>query len=455
MISPGGPVLDRLARDRVRTTWGWWGNQPPGLLRRVATRSDLLADLWGELWAVLLLAVVIAGILARQPLVVALGAMATVVAVGARAWARLSLEEVDFARELSSDRVFAGEELDLSFSVVNKKPLPLPWLRLVDAIPVELRVESAGLAMEERTDARILTRTVSIGWYERVRLRYRVKAERRGYLVFGPARLESGDLFGLFRSSRDFNPRDAVIVYPRTVPLPDFEIPSPRPIGDARSRIRLWEDTTRPAGLREYMTGDSMRRVDWKASARRADLLVRTYDHRVAQAVVIAVDVDTSEKPWEGYSPQMLERVVTAAASVAVHAVDLGHRIGLISNAIPLSEDARMVIPPGADPARLSTILESLAMVRPISMSRLDRVLDAERTSIPFGATIVAVSAVFPALLAAECAELARHGHPTVALYVGEDVPPSATPGMTVLNAGQRFDLPENRKASDGRHGRQ
>lgn len=197
-----------------------------------------------------------------------------------------------------------------------------------------------------------------------------------------------------------------------------------------------------------------MRRVDWKASARRADLLVRTYDHRVAHAVVIAVDVDTSEKPWEGYSPQLLERIVTAAASVAVHANDLGHRIGLISNAIPLSEEARMVIPPGADPGRLGTILESLAMVRPISMSRLDRVLEAERSSIPFGATVVAVSAVFSPALINGCAELARHGHPTVALYVGEDRPPESIQGMTVVNQGPRFDLPENRPQSEKRRGR-
>jgi uncharacterized protein (DUF58 family) len=433
--------MERLTRERIRGPWGWWA-PPPGLLRRVATRSDLLADLWGEIWSLLLLVVVVAGILAHAPLVVALGAMASLVALGARAWAKLALEEVEYTRETSVDRVFAGDTFELSLTVMNRKPLPLPWIKITDAIPAELDLEGARLSVEDRADARILSRTLSVGWYERLRIRYRVRAEKRGYLVFGPARLESGDLFGLFRSTREARRHDAVIVYPKPVPMPDFDIPTPRPVGDARSRFRLWEDPTRPAGLREYNSGDSMRRVDWKATARRSELLVRTYDHRVAQSVVIAVDVDTSEKPWEGYSPQLLERVVTAAASVAVRLTDLGHRVGLVSNAIPLAETARMVIPPGADPSRLTTILESLAMVRPISMSRLERVLDAERSAIPYGASLVVVSAIFTAPLRATCEQLAQGGHPAVALYVGEDNPPVAARNFTVMTGGERFDPP-------------
>jgi uncharacterized protein (DUF58 family) len=185
-----------------------------------------------------------------------------------------------------------------------------------------------------------------------------------------------------------------------------------------------------------------MRRVDWKATARRGELLVRTYDHRVAHSVVIAVDVDTSEKPWEGYSPLLLERVVTAAASVAMRLTQLGHRVGLISNAIPLAETARMVIPPGADPSRLATILESLAMVRPISMSRIERVLEAERAAIPYGAALVIVSAMFASPLLAACDRLIAHGHPAVALYVGDGVPPEPARDMVVIADGERFDPP-------------
>ncbi|MBI2964580.1 MAG: hypothetical protein HYY34_00050, partial [Chloroflexi bacterium] len=149
-----------------------------------------------------------------------------------------------------------------------------------------------------------------------------------------------------------------------------------------------------------------------------------------------------SEKPWEGYSPQLLERVVTAAASVAVRLTVLGHRVGLISNAIPLAETARMVIPPGADPSRLTTILESLAMVRPISMSRLEKVLDAERGAIPYGASLVVVSAIFTAPLRATCERLAQSGHAAVALYVGEDEPPVAARNFAVMAGGERFDPP-------------
>jgi hypothetical protein len=109
-----------------------------------------------------------------------------------------------------------------------------------------------------------------------------------------------------------------------------------------------------------------------------------------------------------------------------------------------------MVIPPGADPSRLATILESLAMVRPISMSRIERVLEAERAAIPYGAALVVVSALFADPLRAACERLAVRGHSAVAVYVGDGVPPVASRDLAVVVEGERFDPPTNtdRRAS-------
>jgi len=51
-----------------------------------------------------------------------------------------------------------------------------------------------------------LLNTFSLRWYERVRIQYRIQCQERGYYRLGPARVISGDIFGLFRDEYTFRP---------------------------------------------------------------------------------------------------------------------------------------------------------------------------------------------------------------------------------------------------------
>lgn len=420
--------------------------QPGGLaetalLSRGRVGRDFAGEIFGELWVLLLLIVLVVGIIAGQPWIVAIAVMSTIVAVVARIWARLSLEDFDFTRQVSQDHMFPGEEFELTLTLENRKPVPLPWLRISEEVPSELDVLNARVSRSDRFDTDTLQDTLSMAWYERVRRTYRLVARRRGFLHFGPATVQSGDLFGLFRSNARIVSRQPVVVFPHIVPLDDFQFPAARPVGDARSRVRLFEDLNRPSGLREYQSGDSMRRIDWKATARLRKPHVRLYDYSVEHSLTLLVDVQTAELAWEGYNRQFLERVVTAAASLASHAIERGFRLGMVSNGIPLSSSGRMVIPPGADPGRLLAILETLAMVRPLSLGRLNAVMDKEPRAIPFGATVVAVSAVLPEGLMRAIDRLVTRGHPALAIYVGDGQPPSAGGRFEVRSMGPEFDV--------------
>lgn len=441
--------MNRELRDRFSLGGRW----PIELLRRpsggrVSLSStggsrDLLAEILHELWLLLLLIIVIVGILAGQPWIVALAAMSIVVGLVARIWARLSLEDVSYMRGFSQDHLFPGEELELTLTVENRKPLPVPWLRLHEEVPVELEVIDQRLATDQRADTRTLKDNFSLAWYERLRRRYRVRARKRGFLTFGPTRLESGDLFGLFKATRSMTTRDAVVVYPHIVPLTDFDLPSARPVGDALSPVRLFEDINRPNGLREYQSGDAIRRIDWKSTAKKRFPHVRTYDFTVEHHLMLIVDVVTVERPWEGYSSRLLERVVTATASVAKHADDLGYRIGMISNGIPLSGRGRMVLAPGSGPEQLPTILETLAMVRPLALGKIHEAAAAGAEAIPFGSTVVGISAVLPEHMMRMVMHLGDQGHPALAVYVGDKEIPFDTDRVPVRSLGSLFDVDE------------
>jgi uncharacterized protein (DUF58 family) len=395
-----------------------------------------------DLWVVLFLVMLIVGIIAAQPFVLVLGVVGFLVGGVARVWSRLSLEDVDYTRTVASDPLFVGDEFEMELAVSNRKPLPMPWLRISDTVPIGLEVVGARMTHTASRIALALTESLSLAWYERVRITYRVKALRRGYHQIGPARLTSGDLFGMFVSTREQSRRDAVMVYPQTVELPDLDFPSSRPLGEARSIASLWQDPNRPQGLREYRAGDALKTVDWKATARLRSLFVRTYEPRVSQYLVLLLDVATTDRLYEGYVPRLLERLVTGAASVTLRARDLGYQVGLMANGVALRSDASMVVPPSAGRDQLAAVMTALAMVRPVAPERLEQLVGREGAALPFGSTLVLISAVMGRPLLDAVERLTARGHPAMALYVGRDALPHGSSRLPVLDMRERFDLP-------------
>ena len=77
----------------------------------------------------------------------------------------------------------------------------------------------------------------------------------RGYYQVGPLVLETGDLFGLHRRFRIVTEPVYIMVYPKVVPLPGYDLASRRPIGEIRLTHRLFEDPTRIAGVRLLPAG--------------------------------------------------------------------------------------------------------------------------------------------------------------------------------------------------------
>lgn len=404
------------------------------------TRKEILSGLWESLF----IGLTLVGIALVSPFILIVGVFGFIVVIGARIWSRLSLEDLLYERDLPEHPVLVGDEFEIEIRVTNAKPIPLPWLRIADTVPIGLEITDAPMARASSRAALELRESFNLAWYERVRMRYKVKALRRGYHQIGPVTIDSGDLFGMFpRSVEMAPPREGVIVFPRTVELPDLELPSGRPIGDTRATTALWDDPNRPRGLKEYVPGDPIKTIDWKATARLRQVFVRTFDPSVTQYAVVVMDVSTTEYLFTGYSPRLLERAIVGAASIVTRSMELGHRVGLMTNGVALRPNARMVIQPSARPGQLGSIMEALAMIRPVAPERIERLLEREASwAVPYGATVVIVSAVMSSALLDVADRLAASGHPTRAIYVGRGQAPEGTGRVPVLDMGDRFDLP-------------
>ena len=70
--------------------------------------------------------------------------------------------------------------------------------------------------------------------------------------------------------------------------------------------------------------------MDWKSSAKRQELQVRTFEPSSTFTVMLCMAVETSERLWQGYSPAHLERVIVATASVASYVTERQHTVGAV-----------------------------------------------------------------------------------------------------------------------------
>lgn len=246
------------------------------------------------------------------------------VVIGVFIWSRWyaarAMKGVKAARSFPH-RAFLGETVPVTVTMVNDSRLALPWLQVSESIPPELRM---GEPVE---------RVVTLRGRDRNSFTYHVRGQQRGYYRVGPLRLVAGDLFGLAETRDAFLRPGYLTVYPRIIPLARLGLPSRLPYGTIASRQRLFEDPARPMGVRGFRSGDSLRQINWKASAHTRDLLVRTLEPAISLETVILLDLhrdDYERRDWQIST----EWAIVLAASVANHLITQRQAVGLITNGV-------------------------------------------------------------------------------------------------------------------------
>jgi len=392
----------------------------------------------GGAWLFITLVLLLAAVILRQVPLLLVALLFFLASGVARLWARYALERVEYVRRLSASRVFFGETVTLEVGIANRKILPLPWVHVQDEVPQEVTFLKGKPSPSHKPTRDVLSSVMSLAWYQRLTRRYPVLCLRRGYFPFGPATVRSGDLFGFFRKEATEEKLDYLLVYPRVVPLEDLGIPSRDPFGDLRVRRHLFEDPVRVVTTRDYVHGDPLRRIHWKASARLRRLQSRVFEPTTTVDLALFLDTRTVEPPFHGQKEQLLETAIIVAASIASHAVQEGYRVGLyVNEPYPLSE--RMVkLPPSDHPDQLQRVLEALAQVRGWPLLELEQLLNREVRRLPWGSTLAAVTAVPTGPLLTTLQRFRRAGRRVALISVGQQAARSRTDGLPVYHVSDQ-----------------
>lgn len=355
------------------------------------------------------------------------------------------VEQITAAREMDRDTAEVGDDVTVTVMFNNKSRFPIPWILAEDLLPRKaLAQRPPRLSISGQRLAVFMLKRVAAK-----RIRYHIRCDMRGYYQIGPVVLESGDVFGLYRKYRVLTVPTFLRVYPKIVPIPNYDIASRRPLGEVKLMHRLFEDPTRISGVRAYQQGDPLSRVHWRATARTGMLHSKTYDTTCIAGMTVVLDFHQSSYS-QRYEPLSSELAVTTAASLANAVYETGEQIGLVTNARDAADrvssgtiqvDIRnrnnahesagmldknerlrpLMVPTRRGYEQFRQILESLVRVELTDGLTLSQLLAETASQLPKNATVMAVLSGVTYETAISLGALRRQGFAVSAAVIAFD----------------------------------
>lgn len=230
--------------------------------------------------------------------------------------------------EFSEESVTRGDTCVLCEKVENRKLLPLPVLKVKFQVSRYLQFEGAGRESSV-TDQYYRNDVLSIRPYMRHTRRLPFLCQKRGFYRINGLDLVAGDLFLAGELPKSLTSEAQLYVYPRPFQGMEFTRALQKLNGEILSRRHLLEDPFEYRGIREYSARDSMRDINWKATAKTGELKVNMKNYTAVKAVRLFLNLeDGAIMRREG----LLEASVSMAAGAAESFLAQGIRTALYTN---------------------------------------------------------------------------------------------------------------------------
>jgi len=287
------------------------------------------------------------------------------------------MPNVKIRRETTSDNIFENGDMSVKF-IVKNKGLGIGFVEIYDQLPPQARI----------TKGSNYTLLYMRPWQE-VSFEYSLKLPLRGHYHLGPVKMRVKDAFDLFYNERIEESIHSFSVFPEIEILEEQVITSRAPkLLSGAMPLNVIGTGTEFYSLREFVPGDSLRSVNWKALAKKGKMMVNETVREDVMDVILLLDAREVSAVGGGKDTP-LEMSCRAAATYAKQLLDERNNVALM-----IYGESVEKIDLDRGEHHLFKILTALSSAIPKGNLKLEIVMKDMLPYIPSGSPIILFSSL-------------------------------------------------------------
>lgn len=293
-----------------------------------------------------------------------------------------------------------GDEVNVTYKVYNEKIFPIPYLEIKDEVP-------AGLHKEGRIGG-----VHFLSPYECIKITKKLKCNRRGNYELGNLQVQIGDIFGFITRKAIVKDSIHLTVYPKVRPIEKFAITGRESFGKLSSTQKYNEDYSSIKDIRKYQPGDSMKRINWKVSAKKGELHVKNYDYSSKVNIQVYLDFQL-DKYYHDKEALVEEKAVECCVSIINHALKQSIDTTLITYT-----DKKIKLH-GKDIERFHDFLELATDIKPKSKVNTGDLISNEGKLLSLESTIIVITPLIDPKMYTSLLLLNKRGYALIVIQIG------------------------------------
>ena len=287
------------------------------------------------------------------------------------------MPNVKIRRETTSDNIFEDGTMSVKF-IIKNTGLGIGFVEIYDSLPPQARIIKGSN----------YTLLYMKPWQE-VSFEYSLKLPLRGHYHLGPVKMRVKDAFDLFYNERMEESIHSFSVFPQIEVLEEQIITSRAPkLLSGAMPLNVIGTGTEFYSLREFVPGDSLRSVNWKALAKKGKMMVNETVREDVMDVILLLDAREVSAVGGGKDTP-LEMSCRAAATYAKQLLDERNNVALMVYGETIE---RVDLDRGEH--HLFKILTALSSAKPQGNLKLEIVMKDLLPHLPSGSPIILFSSL-------------------------------------------------------------
>jgi len=223
--------------------------------------------------------------------------------------------KIEVKRDLSHIKIYEFDTVEVTLRIRNLGE-SISLLEIFDKLPDKIKViKGSNYAL------------IDLKKNEEIELKYEILCPIRGRFFLGTLLFRVRNFFGLFYKEAIIESSSYITVIPRVEEISDIEIKAKANIYPGIMHIKHAGIGTEFYGIRNYTTGDTYKRINWKTFARLKELMVNEFELESTTDVIIIVDGRETQSTGT-IKHNAMEYGIKAAVSIASHFLKRRDRVG-------------------------------------------------------------------------------------------------------------------------------